>query len=294
MTTSEISQVAVYKAVLLTQLQGNAAYANNMIFSLDSLKKSEQVPFSNDRAMQDELSKTHAMCMKHIETIIAGLQDQIAIIKEYEAKLEHPYDNVKELSDSVSAINLRLCCATKQQELNNIEYEKSLKKLKEFTSVDKLPDFTSLNNGGTMTSEISQVTKMKERLGSVLESVVKPLGTTIRALESIRTERVPRSKDPAFQDELNETHANYIKCIEASITFLNNQIDIEKEFKALVARDNVDQTKLYNSLLEINSRFTLILSQSTHNNTEFERLGNKIAELTSDKNISTTLSPIKA
>jgi hypothetical protein len=128
-----------------------------------------------------------------------------------------------------------------------------------------------------MASKISRANLLQ--IENTLENMLEPLHTTIRALESISTERVPRAKDPAFQDELNKTHAAFTKCIKASLAFLNNQMGIKQEFKALMARDNVDQTELDNALLKTTSRVTLILEQYRRDTTEWERLKNKIAEL---------------
>lgn len=131
-----------------------------------------------------------------------------------------------------------------------------------------------------MTSRISETAKIKELLWNALPDV-KELGTMLRALESISNERVPRAENLAFQDELNRTHATYMQCINKRVTYINEQIVIIKDVKALLTSDNVGQTEL----LEITSRFHLMRTQLQRNNAECAMLENRITELQSERNV---------
>jgi hypothetical protein len=101
---------------------------------------------------------------------------------------------------------------------------------------------------------------------------------TLRSLEAKKSEQPPHSKNPAFQEELNKTHAVYQQWIEASILNTKAQSAIEKELKALFERE-LDLFSLHHSLLEIQSRLNPLLLQHKTNDAEVKRLEDRIVEL---------------
>ncbi|HEY5235049.1 MAG TPA: hypothetical protein VIJ14_02625 [Rhabdochlamydiaceae bacterium] len=101
---------------------------------------------------------------------------------------------------------------------------------------------------------------------------------TLCNLEAKRNEQAPHSKNPAFQEELNKTHAVYQKWIEASILNTKAQSAIEQELKALFER-KLDLFALHNSLVEIQSRLNPLLLQHKGNEAEIKKLEDRIVEL---------------
>ena len=135
-----------------------------------------------------------------------------------------------------------------------------------------------------MTTGISNEDCMRELLWGTVEpltQVKEGYDKSIRTLESKRIEGIPLSKNPAFQAEVDKTHAIYMQYIETSITNLKAQIAIGEEIKALFARRDIDLGGLSASLAEIQSRLSPLLAQRQVNAAEIKKLEDKIVELIS-------------
>jgi hypothetical protein len=104
---------------------------------------------------------------------------------------------------------------------------------------------------------------------------------TLQNLEAKKNEQAPQSKNPAFQEELNKTHAVYQKWIEASILNTKAQRAIEQGLKALFERE-LDLFTLHTSLTEIQSRLTPLLLQHKEYETQIKKLEARIVELTNN------------
>ncbi len=134
-----------------------------------------------------------------------------------------------------------------------------------------------------MTSSVSSdMDTIKDALWQGVQQLTKGeeiYQKTLQNLEAKKTEQPPQSNNPAFQVELNKTHAAYQKCIEASIINTKAQSAIEQALKALFERE-LDLFKLNTSLIAIQSRLDPLLSEHKTNEAEIKKLENRIVELT--------------
>lgn len=101
---------------------------------------------------------------------------------------------------------------------------------------------------------------------------------TLQNLEAKKNEQAPQSTNPAFQEELNKTHAVYQSWIKASILNTKAQSAIEQELKALFEGE-LDLFTLHHSLTEIQSRLNPLLLQHQENETQIKKLEDRITEL---------------
>lgn len=133
-----------------------------------------------------------------------------------------------------------------------------------------------------MTSGVSSdMATLKEALWQGVQGLTKGeeiYQKTLQNLEVKKNEQAPQSKNPAFQEELNKSHAVYQNWIKASILNTEAQRDIERELKALFERE-LDLFKLHNSLTEIQSRLNPLLLQHKEIETQIKKLEDRIAEL---------------
>lgn len=101
---------------------------------------------------------------------------------------------------------------------------------------------------------------------------------TLRNLEAKKNEQAPRSNNPAFQEELNKTHAVYQQWIAASILNTKAQSAIEQELKALFERE-LDLFSLHTSLTVIQFRLIPLTSEHKENDAQVKKLKDRIVEL---------------
>lgn len=135
-----------------------------------------------------------------------------------------------------------------------------------------------------MTAGISNEGCIRELLWNAVEPLTRAVdtyGESVRDLESKRNEVIPRTKNPAFQSEVNKTHALYMQHIEMAIINLKAQIAIGKEIKELFARRDIGFGKLSASLGKIQSRLTPLQTQLNINKDEIKKLEDKIIDLIS-------------
>ncbi|HEX4839189.1 MAG TPA: hypothetical protein VFU89_01965, partial [Rhabdochlamydiaceae bacterium] len=102
-----------------------------------------------------------------------------------------------------------------------------------------------------MPTEISAADQVREFLWNTVEPFTQQkegCDKFIHILESKKNEGVPCSKNPAFQDEVNKTHAIYIQRIETSTTNLKAQNGNVERIKELFARPDDEFIELVQSL----------------------------------------------
>jgi len=135
-----------------------------------------------------------------------------------------------------------------------------------------------------MTSEISTDNQLREQLWQSVEPLTQlkeAYDKTIRSLESKKNEGVPCSKNPAFQQEVNKTHAVYMQHIEASIANLKTQNTNVERIKDLFARRDIELIELFQRLPLILHLHESLQAEHKLNEAAITSLENKIVELIS-------------
>jgi hypothetical protein len=101
---------------------------------------------------------------------------------------------------------------------------------------------------------------------------------TLNTLEAKKGDSTPLAKNPSYQEELNKTHAAYLRVIQDSIDNIKAQYLIGLELEMLFQRE-INFLTLSASLTDIQNRLNPLLVQHKDNEAKLITLKDRIFEL---------------